>query len=117
MKTSIDSTPDNLENTPAASTETFAVYNLATGAKLADLPVMTSGQVCISVERLFVEAPVYDRFVEQLVEQVKKLRIGSDPAGNNNVDLGPMTFPGQLEVVERQVADARARGTNVLSGG
>lgn len=76
-----------------------------------------NGQVCIAVERLFVEAPVYDRFVEKLVEQVKKLRMGSDPDGAYNVDLGPMTHLGQLELVERHVDDARAKGAEILTGG
>jgi acyl-CoA reductase-like NAD-dependent aldehyde dehydrogenase len=76
-----------------------------------------SGQVCISVEKLFVEDPIYDSFVEKLVEQVQKLRLGSDAGGDYNVDLGPMTFQGQLDLVERQVADARAKGATILTGG
>jgi acyl-CoA reductase-like NAD-dependent aldehyde dehydrogenase len=76
-----------------------------------------TGQTCISVERLFVEAPLYDRFVARLVEQVNKLRLGSDPAGINNIDQGPMTLLSQLELVERQVADARAKGAKILTGG
>ena len=74
------------------------------------------GQVCISVERLYVEAPIYDRFVAKLVTEVNKLRLG-DPAKDYNVDMGPMTFQGQMDVVERQVADARAKGANILTGG
>lgn len=75
-----------------------------------------SGQVCISVERLYVEEPIFDRFVEKLVEKVKKLRLG-DPAGTYNVDIGPMTFQGQVDIVERHVADARAKGATILTGG
>jgi acyl-CoA reductase-like NAD-dependent aldehyde dehydrogenase len=76
-----------------------------------------TGQTCISVERLFVEAPLYDRFVERLVAQVKQLRLGSDPTGTNNIDQGPMTLLSQLELVERHVADARAKGAQILTGG
>ena len=75
-----------------------------------------SGQVCISVERLYVEAPIYDRFVDKLVTEVNKLRLG-DPATNYNVDIGPMTYQGQMDVVKRHVADARARGATILTGG
>lgn len=76
-----------------------------------------SGQVCISVEKLFVEAPIYDIFVDKLVERVQKLRLGTDAGSNHNIDLGPMTFQGQLDLVERQVADARAKGAHILTGG
>ncbi|MBN9390559.1 MAG: aldehyde dehydrogenase family protein [Chloroflexi bacterium] len=76
-----------------------------------------SGQVCISVEKLFVEAPVYDVFVAKVVEQVKRLRLGSPAGDPSNRDLGPMTYQGQLDIVEQQVADARVKGAHILTGG
>jgi acyl-CoA reductase-like NAD-dependent aldehyde dehydrogenase len=76
-----------------------------------------NGQTCISVERLYVEEPIYDQFVARLVEKVKNLRLGSDPSGEHKVDIGPMTFPRQLEIVERQIEDARTRGAKILTGG
>ena len=74
------------------------------------------GQVCISVERCYVEEPVYDRFVQKVVDQVSRLRQGA-PGDAGSVDVGAVTFPPQLEIVEDQVQDALAKGARVLVGG
>ncbi len=79
--------------------------------------MMNAGQVCISVERVYVEAPIYDQFVQRLVDGVGKLRVGADPDGRDNIDMGPLTFARQLQIVEQQVADARAKGATVMTGG
>jgi acyl-CoA reductase-like NAD-dependent aldehyde dehydrogenase len=77
---------------------------------------MMTGQVCMSVERVYVEAPVAEAFTEALVERVRALRVG--PNGPEaEIDLGPFTSPRQVEIVERHVADARAKGARVLVGG
>jgi acyl-CoA reductase-like NAD-dependent aldehyde dehydrogenase len=76
-----------------------------------------SGQVCIRTERIYVHAAVADRFEELLVSRVAALRQASpDPAGGAH-DLGAVTFARQIEVVERQIADAKAKGARVLIGG
>jgi acyl-CoA reductase-like NAD-dependent aldehyde dehydrogenase len=75
-----------------------------------------AGQVCISVERAYVEAPVYDEFVEKVSENVRRLRQGA-PAGIGTVDVGAVTFPPQLEIVEEHVRDAVEKGARVLVGG
>jgi acyl-CoA reductase-like NAD-dependent aldehyde dehydrogenase len=75
-----------------------------------------TGQVCISVERVYVEDPVYDEFVAQVLENVKDLRQGP-PAGPGEVEVGAITFAPQLEIIERHVLDARERGASVLAGG
>ncbi|MGE5652764.1 MAG: aldehyde dehydrogenase family protein [Bacillota bacterium] len=71
-----------------------------------------SGQVCMSVERLYVERPLYERFVARLVEEVKELRQGVDL----DDDIGSMTFPGQLDVIKEHLDDALARGARLLTG-
>jgi acyl-CoA reductase-like NAD-dependent aldehyde dehydrogenase len=79
-----------------------------------------AGQVCISVERVYVEEPVADRFIEMVVERTKALRQGEDAeegAGDRRVDVGAMTFPRQLETVAAHVEDARQRGAAILTGG
>jgi len=76
-----------------------------------------AGQLCISIERVYVEAPIYDQFVAKVTEQVQKLRVGADPDGAYNVDMGPLTNANQRAIVERQVADARERGATVVTGG
>jgi acyl-CoA reductase-like NAD-dependent aldehyde dehydrogenase len=72
-----------------------------------------SGQACVSVERVYVEASLYDEFVEHVVEHTRALRQGSGP----DADVGAMTFPPQIDVVERHLVDAQARGARVLTGG
>jgi acyl-CoA reductase-like NAD-dependent aldehyde dehydrogenase len=74
------------------------------------------GQVCISIERAYVEAPVYDEFVERVTDNIRKLRQGA-PSGVGTVDIGAMTFPPQLEIVDEHVRDAVAKGATVLTGG
>ena len=75
-----------------------------------------SGQVCMSVERLYVEEPVYDEFVARLTEEVGKLKQGMDGTEYGS-DLGAMTFPPQTEIVESHIADARQRGAKIVTGG
>jgi acyl-CoA reductase-like NAD-dependent aldehyde dehydrogenase len=77
---------------------------------------MMTGQVCMSVERVYVEESVVEPFTRKLVERVQALRVGPNGA-DAEIDLGPFTSPRQIEVVERHVADARAKGARVLTGG
>src|SRR5438034_372733 len=77
--------------------------------------LVNAGQVCISVERVYVEASVYDTFVGKVVDKVRQVRQGPPDAGV--VEVGSMTFPPQIEKVERHVQDAVARGAKVLAGG
>src|SRR5262249_51464085 len=74
------------------------------------------GQTCISIERCYVEAPIYDEFVKRVTEKVRAIRQGV-PAGPGSVDVGSLTFPAQVETVERHVEEARERGAKVLTGG
>jgi len=78
--------------------------------------MQNAGQTCISVERVYVEAPIYDAFVDQLTRKVAALRQGAS-SGPGSVDVGAVTFPPQLDVVERHVAQARDAGARVLTGG
>jgi len=73
------------------------------------------GQTCISVERVYVEEPVYDEFVELVTDKARALRQGTGESGS--IDVGSMTFPPQVDIVERHVADAKAKGARVLVGG
>jgi acyl-CoA reductase-like NAD-dependent aldehyde dehydrogenase len=75
-----------------------------------------AGQVCISVERCYVEEPVYDEFVARVSETVRGLRQG-EPAGPGSVDVGAVIFPPQLDVIDEHVKDAVAKGAKVLAGG
>jgi acyl-CoA reductase-like NAD-dependent aldehyde dehydrogenase len=75
-----------------------------------------AGQVCISIERVYVEAPVYDRFVELVTQEVRALRQGA-PQGPGTVDVGAVTFPPQLDIVSDHVQDAVSKGARILTGG
>jgi acyl-CoA reductase-like NAD-dependent aldehyde dehydrogenase len=75
-----------------------------------------SGQICIAVERVYVEEPVYDEFVSKVVEKVGALRQGP-PGAPGAVDVGAITFPPQIDKVEAHVKDAVAKGARVLTGG
>jgi acyl-CoA reductase-like NAD-dependent aldehyde dehydrogenase len=73
------------------------------------------GQVCLSVERLFVEREVAEKFTAMCVEKTKKLRVGAgnDPA----TDVGPMIRPQHVRRMMDLIEDAESRGARVLCGG
>jgi acyl-CoA reductase-like NAD-dependent aldehyde dehydrogenase len=79
--------------------------------------MQNAGQTCISVERVFVEEPIYDEFVAKVVEKVKAIRQGDPSGGAGTVEMGAMTFPKQVDIVERHVNDAVAKGAKALTGG
>jgi len=76
---------------------------------------LNAGQVCTSAERFYVLEPVFDEFVDRLVEETGKLRLG-DPLADTT-DVGPMVAEAQRARVERQLELARAGGARVLTGG
>ncbi len=72
-----------------------------------------AGQVCVSTERVYVMDEIADRFIARVVEKTAELRQGV----GGEIDVGPITWPNQLEVIERHLEDARAKGARVLAGG
>ncbi len=91
--------------------------NLERAANAATFYSMNNGgQVCISVERCYVEAPIYDEFVHKVTENVRGLRQGV-PTGVGTVDVGAVIFPPQIEIVKEHVRDAVSKGAKVLTGG
>jgi acyl-CoA reductase-like NAD-dependent aldehyde dehydrogenase len=72
-----------------------------------------AGQTCIGIERVYATSAVYDRFVAEVTEQVRRLRPGSD----DEATYGPMTMPSQLDVVRRHVDDAAKAGARTVTGG
>ncbi len=77
---------------------------------------MNGGQTCISTERVYVEAPVYDAFVAKVVAKTRALRQGV-PSDFGAVDVGAITFPPQAEIIERHVQDAIGKGAKAVVGG
>ncbi|HTZ85857.1 MAG TPA: succinic semialdehyde dehydrogenase [Solirubrobacteraceae bacterium] len=78
--------------------------------------MQNAGQTCISIERVYVEEPVYDEFVGKVSEKVRALRVGK-PEGPGSVEVGAITFPPQLQTIEDHVTDAVDKGARVLTGG
>ena len=78
--------------------------------------MQNGGQTCISIERVYVEEPVYEEFVQRVTDKVKALRVGP-PKGPGSVEVGAITFAPQLEKIEAHVQDALQRGARALTGG
>jgi succinate-semialdehyde dehydrogenase/glutarate-semialdehyde dehydrogenase len=75
----------------------------------------TTGQLCVSIERIYVHASLFDEFCAAFAARSSRIVLG---AGDGwDVDLGPLIDAGQLEKVSRHVDDAVARGATVLAGG
>jgi betaine-aldehyde dehydrogenase len=77
--------------------------------------LLNGGQVCTSLERVFVMESVAGAFIEAVVEEVKKVRLG-DPM-NGQTDMGPMSSKMQLEKAEGKVERALVEGARLLCGG
>ncbi len=78
--------------------------------------MFNGGQTCVSIERVYVEEPVYDEFVRKVVDKVGALRQGQS-TGPATAEIGAMTLARQLEVVDEHVRDALAKGARALTGG
>jgi len=78
--------------------------------------MFNSGQLCISVERVYVEAPVYDEFVAKLATNVAALRQGVDGRTPKH-DVGALANENQVGIVQRHIDEAVAAGARILTGG
>ena len=74
-----------------------------------------SGQLCISMERIYVADQVYDRFVDRFLSRTQAMTLGASTGWE--VDMGTLISENQLRTVEAHVADAVAKGARVLTGG
>src|SRR5262249_33545673 len=75
-----------------------------------------AGQACISVERVYAHQALYEAPRAGGSALTRELRQG-DPAGVDTVDVGAVTFPRQIEVAERLIADACKQGARLVAGG
>ena len=87
----------------------------AAAAGIADGAFYNTGQSCCSVERIYVHEKVHDAFVAAFVAEVKDYKVG-DPTAETTY-IGAITRRPQLDVLKRQVADAKKRGAKLLAGG
>ncbi len=88
---------------------------LAAAESLADGAMYNTGQSCCSVERIYVHESLYSAFVDHFVAAVRGFKVGDpmDPA----TYIGAITRAPQLDVLDTQVADAKAKGAELLCGG
>ena len=84
-------------------------------ARIALFANYQAGQSCIAVQRVFVERPLYGRFLDLLVAAVRRLRTG-DPQ-DERTDVGPLIDVAAAERVERWVSEAVAGGARSLTNG
>ena len=82
---------------------------------LADGAMYNTGQSCCSVERIYVHEKIYDAFVAAFVATVKTFKVGHPMA--EDTYIGAITRAPQLDVLDAQVADAKAKGATLLLGG
>ncbi len=76
---------------------------------------VNGGQSCMSIERVYVEAPVAEAFVDALVKQAQALALNwPDPQQGR---IGPVISAAQIELIRKQLEDAKAKGARALSGG
>jgi acyl-CoA reductase-like NAD-dependent aldehyde dehydrogenase len=87
----------------------------AAAASLADGAFYNTGQSCCSVERIYVHERIHDAFVAAFLAEVKGYKIG-DPEDEATY-IGSITRRPQLDVLRRQVADAKRKGAKLLTGG
>jgi len=84
-------------------------------ARLAANAFSFAGQSCISVQRIYVERPAYDAFLERFLPRVDALVVG-DPA-DDATDVGPLISTTERDRVLEWVEEARSRGARILAGG
>ncbi|HSH89965.1 MAG TPA: aldehyde dehydrogenase family protein, partial [Ramlibacter sp.] len=87
----------------------------AAAESLADGAMYNTGQSCCSVERVYVHEKIYDSFVSAFVDTVKGFKAG-DPMADDTY-IGAITRAPQLDVLDAQVADAKAKGATLQTGG
>lgn len=76
---------------------------------------VNAGQVCISVQRIYVHEKIYEAFTERFVEKVKLLKTG-DPL-NEETDVGPLISAQDLKRVHEWITEAKNLGGTILTGG
>jgi succinate-semialdehyde dehydrogenase/glutarate-semialdehyde dehydrogenase len=74
-----------------------------------------TGQLCISIERIYVSEPIAERFTEALGARVRALRLGAEQA--YGPEVGALASQDQLDKVRSHVDDAVAKGARVVAGG
>ncbi|XBQ17651.1 MAG: aldehyde dehydrogenase family protein [Oceanicaulis sp.] len=77
--------------------------------------VLSTGQACQSIERIYVDRAVHDVFLSKLVDAAEAVRLNWPDI--NQGELGPLIFDRQADIIAGQIADAASKGARVLTGG
>jgi acyl-CoA reductase-like NAD-dependent aldehyde dehydrogenase len=89
--------------------------DLAATAALAG-SLENAGQACVALERVYVEAPIYEDFLRRIQHHAARMRIGTG-GYDYGVHMGSMTHERELLRTEQQIADAVAKGARIVYGG
>lgn len=76
-----------------------------------------SGQTCMAVERVYVVEQVYDKFVQKVLDETQKIKVGYSPEMQSDIFMGPITDPRQLKKIKEHLNDALNKGARILAGG
>lgn len=74
-----------------------------------------AGQVCISVQRIYIQREIFDEFARQLVDRVRRLVVG-DPL-DSRTEVGPLISAEAVQRITRWIQEAIGEGATVLAGG
>jgi succinate-semialdehyde dehydrogenase / glutarate-semialdehyde dehydrogenase len=88
---------------------------IATAAKSVIGKSRNAGQVCVSPTRFFLQDAIYDRFTEAFTKKAAAMKVGNGLDPSN--DMGPLANDRRITAMETLVADARAKGGRVTTGG
>jgi len=91
-----------------------ADIDLASDAALRG-SVLSTGQACQSIERIYVARSIFDPFISKLIEKANAVRLNWPDIGAG--EIGPIIFANQADTLQRHIDDAVAKGAKVLTGG
>jgi succinate-semialdehyde dehydrogenase/glutarate-semialdehyde dehydrogenase len=77
--------------------------------------MLFTGQVCSSIERVYIMEEIANEFIDNVVEKTKKLKVGN--GFDLNTEIGPLIAKFQLDKVKKHVEDAKKKGAKILTGG
>lgn len=77
--------------------------------------VFATGQICFSIERVYVQEKIHDAFVDKLVKKAEELELNYPDVHKGHI--GPFIFGKQAAIVDEQIDDATARGAKIRTGG
>lgn len=77
--------------------------------------ILSTGQACQSIERIYVARKIHDSFLKQLTEKAKTVELNWPDIGRGHI--GPIIFDKQADTLQRHIDDAIAKGARVVTGG